>query len=272
MTIIRTERSNSAYARDNTLTLTVYSSHLDRRQDVTIYNPNSQNKNLPVVILLHGVYGNNWVWMDLGGAHLVYEKLREQGLSECVLVMPSDGGIWDGSAYLPLQEGNFEQWIMDDVITTVKDNVDAISATSSWYITGLSMGGYGALRLGCKFAHRFKGITAHSAITHIKNMALFTDKPLSNYHTIDEHEADIFYWCIKNRQQLPPLKFDCGAQDELLGSNQQLASMLNHANIPHQFEINSGGHEWSYWHQHIHTSFKFFDDIERDMKLEKKSI
>lgn len=263
MTVKRTERSNPEYARDNTLTLTLHSSHLERRQDVTIYNPYSQKENLPVVLLLHGVYGNNWVWMDLGGAHLVYEKLRQQGLSEFVLVMPSDGGIWEGSAYLPLQQGNFEQWIMDDVITAVKNNVNAVSAASNCYITGLSMGGYGALRLGAKFADRFKGITSHSAITKISDMALFTDTPLSHYHTQNENEGDILYWCEKNRQQLPPIRLDCGEQDELFRSNQQLVVALNNASIPHKFEVHHGGHEWPYWHQHLHTTLGFFDDIER---------
>ncbi|WP_339723273.1 alpha/beta hydrolase-fold protein [uncultured Paraglaciecola sp.] len=263
MTVKRTERSNPEYARDNTLTLTLHSSHLDRRQDVSIYNPYSQSKNLPVVILLHGVYGNNWVWMDLGGAHLVYEQLRQQGLSEFVLVMPSDGGIWEGSAYLPLQQGNFEQWIMDDVITAVTDNVDAVSTASNWYITGLSMGGYGALRLGAKFAEQFKGIAAHSAITKISDMALFTDTPLSHYQTQDEHETDILYWCKKHREQLPPIRLDCGKQDQLLVSNQALDKALNEANIAHHYQELQGSHEWPYWHENLRTTLTFFNNIEK---------
>ncbi|MBU3005335.1 alpha/beta hydrolase [Paraglaciecola arctica] len=267
MSIIRIEQSNPEFARDNTMTLTLNSTHLGGRRDVTIYNPYSQAKDLPVVILLHGVYGNNWVWMDLGGAHLVYEQLRQQGLSEFVLVMPSDGGIWEGSAYLPLpHHGNFEKWIVEDVIDGVQTTVDSVSEHSNLYISGLSMGGYGALRLGAKYATKFSGISAHSAITKVTDMALFTDTPLDNYQTQVEHESDIVYWCKTNQSQLPPLRFDCGEQDQLFGSNQQLTKALGDANISHQFAVNQGSHEWAYWHQHLQTTLCFFDNIEKKSK------
>ncbi len=267
MTILRSEQSNPVYSRPNTQTLTLNSSYLNRRQDVTIYNPYSDAKDLPVILLLHGVYGNNWVWMDLGGVHLVYEQLRRQGLSEFVLVMPSDGGIWEGSAYLPLgRSGDFEKWIIDDVLSAVQDTVSSVSAESNLYITGLSMGGYGALRLGCKYAHMFKGISAHSSITKISDMAHFTQQDLNSYQTANINESDILYWCQQNKEQLPPLRLDCGKQDPLFNSNQDFSNTLCEASIKHQFDIYEGDHDWVYWHQHIATTMKFFDAIEHESK------
>lgn len=263
MTVTRIEKSNPKYSRKNTLTLTLHSDNLNRRQDVSVYNPHSQGKNLPIIILLHGVYGNNWVWMDSGGAHIVYENLRKQGISEFVLVMPSDGGIWEGSAYLPLEdEGNFEQWIMEDVINTVIDTVDSVSKSSNLYITGLSMGGYGALRLGAKFAKRFSGISAHSSITQIQDLAIFTDTPLNQYHTVDPNEPDILFWCEKNKNYMPPLRLDCGTDDELIQSNRNLVEKLTLANIRHQYQEMKGGHEWSYWHNNLAKTLEFFNHIE----------
>ena len=264
MTVTRIEKSNPLYARDNTLTLTLHSDNLQRRQDVTVYNAYSSAKNLPIVVLLHGVYGNNWVWMDLGGAHVVYEQLRQQGLSEFILVMPSDGGLWEGSAYLPLQQGNFEKWIVDDVLSAVMQTVTAASPSSRLYISGLSMGGYGALRLGAKYAQKFSGISAHSAITQLTDMSLFTDKAISEYHTLDAHEADIMYWCQKHSNKLPPLRLDCGKQDSLLSSNQTLVNALLAANIPHHYEELEGGHEWSYWHRNLSKTLVFFNELEQN--------
>lgn len=264
MAVTRIEKSNPQLSRDNTLTLTLHSDNLNRRQDVTVYNPYSAQKDLPIVFLLHGVYGNNWVWMDLGGAHQVYESLRKQGLSEFVLVMPSDGGLWEGSGYLPLEEhGNFEKWIVDDVLNTVLDTLGSVSTQSNLYITGLSMGGYGALRLGAKYASQFSGISAHSSITKVEDLALFTDKPLENYQTKQTHESDILYWCNQNKADLPPLRLDCGTDDELFESNQELVTKLNQANIEFQYEELSGGHEWPYWNRNLVKTLKFFDQIEK---------
>ncbi|MGJ8680575.1 alpha/beta hydrolase [Paraglaciecola sp.] len=264
MAVTRIEKSNPKYARKNTVTYTLHSDNLDRRQDVTVYNPYSQATDLPIIVLLHGVYGNNWVWMDLGGAHQVYESLRKQGLSEFVLVMPSDGGIWEGSAYLPLEEqGNFEQWIMQDVIETVTNDLTSVSEKSNLYITGLSMGGYGALRLGAKYAKQFSGISAHSSITQLSDLSLFTDKPLTAYQTADINESDILYWCDKNKKHLPPLRLDCGVSDELIESNRALVKNLNQAKINHQYQEMSGGHEWPYWNTHLVKTLEFFDHIEK---------
>lgn len=264
MTVTRTEKSNPEYARHNTMTLTLHSTNLNRRQDVTVYNPYSTNKDLPIVILLHGVYGNNWVWMDLGGAHQVYDELREQGLSEFILVMPSDGGLWEGSAYLPLgQQGDFDKWIIDDVLNSVIESVDSASSNSNLYITGLSMGGYGALRLGTKYAAKFSGISAHSSITKVADLALFTDTPITQYQT-DANEADILYWCEHNQSQLPPLRLDCGIDDELLESNRNLVEQLKASKIEHSYEEFEGCHEWAYWNRNLIKTLRFFDQIEKN--------
>lgn len=265
MTILRLETSNPAYARPNTQTLTIHSSHLNRRQDVTIYNAASKSTNLPVVILLHGVYGNHWVWMDLGGVHLVYEQLRAQGLGEFILVMPSDGGLWDGSAYLPLgKQGNYEQWIIDDVMAAVKQTVPAATNNSRWYITGLSMGGYGALRLGSKYADKFSGISGHSSITQIGDMKHFVQTPLSQYQCEQPNEESITHWCQLNKASLPPIRFDCGTEDVLYKSNLLFKEQLTQLNIPFVFEPLTGSHEWPYWHKNIAKTFSFFDAIEKN--------
>lgn len=263
MSILRLEKSNPMYSPDNTCTLTVHSSHLGRRHDISIYNVNAKGNDLPVIILLHGVYGNHWVWMQLGGVHLAYEKVKaESGISDFVLVMPSDGGLLDGSAYLPLAQGNYEQWIMDDVIAAVTQSLAQVSVNSRLYITGLSMGGYGALRLGGKFAQRFNGVAAHSSITELSDLRYFVKTPLSNYDCADSNEGNIVYWMEKNKDILPPLQFDCGSDDILFKSNCRFNESLTALGVEHQFEIFDGGHEWPYWHQHVQRDFLFFSKIE----------
>jgi hypothetical protein len=91
MTINRLEVSPLNSCDDNFVTITAYSSHLNGRGDITVYCQATQSTNVPIIILLHGVYGSHWVWSQLGKVEQVYQNLRQQGLSEFVLVMPSDG-------------------------------------------------------------------------------------------------------------------------------------------------------------------------------------
>lgn len=269
MTIKRLEVSNPEYTPNNTQFLTIHSSHLERRHDVSIYNVNAKGENVPIIILMHGVYGNHWVWTNLGGIDKVYEQVKaQQGIKDFILVMPSDGGLHDGSAYLPtLNNGNYEQWIMDDVLSAVIETVPNATTQSNLYLSGLSMGGYGALRLGMKYADKVAGISAHSSITKLPEINLFTDINLANYECENSEEANILYW-VKHwlktdKTNLPPLRFDCGKNDILFQGNVAFNKALNELAIDHQFDIFDGEHAWQYWHEHVAKTFVFFDQQEK---------
>lgn len=272
MAIKRLEVSNPAYTPENTQFLTVHSSYLGRRHDVSIYNVNAQGKNVPIIILMHGVYGNHWVWTNLGGIDKVYEQVKaQQGINDFILVMPSDGGLHDGSAYLPtLNNGNYEQWIIDDVLSAVIETVPSATTQSNLYLSGLSMGGYGALRLGIKYADKVAGISAHSSITQLPEINLFTDVDLTTYQCENSEEANILYWAkhwlTTNKAMLPPLRFDCGKDDILFQGNITFANALKALNIEHQFDTFDGEHAWEYWHEHVATTFAFFDQQEKKLQ------
>ncbi|MGM8228648.1 alpha/beta hydrolase [Cellvibrio sp. ARAG 10.3] len=265
MAIIRIEKSNPLYTPFHFQHLSVQSSHIKRRCDISVFNAHSQGRDLPIVILLHGVYGNHWVWSGLGGVHEAYlQQYNQSGLTEMILVMPSDGGFYAGSAYLPLTNGeDYERWIVEDVINAVLASNPSASSTSNIYIAGLSMGGYGALRLGAKYSNRFKGISAHSAITNIQEMSHFVGEDLSIYRTHSPHEGDILYWLKVNKTQLPPIRFDCGTEDILYPGNLAFDEHLKQLGINAHLEPLPGAHSWDYWHQHITKTFAFFDTIER---------
>jgi S-formylglutathione hydrolase FrmB len=216
------------------------------------------------VILLHGVYGSHRVWTQLGGAHIVYDKLRKQGLNEFVIVMPSDGGHKEGSGYLPLQDANYEKWIVEDVITTIQTHMPQCSINSKVYISGLSMGGYGALRLGAKYPHLFAGISAHSSITKLDDFTHFVDEDtLQSLHQHrDKYEADVYKGITANQDLLPPFRFDCGKSDVLYESNIALVNKLQSLGISYQFDTFRGEHEWGYWHKHLEDTLQFFASIE----------
>lgn len=267
MAISRVEKSNSAYSRANTTTLTFHSTFLAKRETISVYQSidasTKMTNNIPIIVLLHGVYGAHWVWTELGGAHVVYEQLKQQGLKDFVLVMPSDGSLWDGSGYLPLtHHGDFERWIVEDVINGVIENIDGVSEQSNVYISGLSMGGYGALRLGAKYPDKFKGISAHSSVTSLNDLQQFIENPVSDYQCDFEQEADLSYWFKKNANLLPPLRLDCGKSDSLFKSNVQLCKVLDELQISYKFESLEGSHEWPYWHKNLVKTLWFFNEIE----------
>ena len=146
--------------------VTVKSRALGQRCDVCVFEcPGAAEAGpVPVVILLHGVYGSHWAWALKGSAHRTAARLVSEGvIRPMVLVMPSDGLWGDGSGYLPHRTQDFERWIVEEVPLVARLASSACSAESPLLIAGLSMGGFGALRLAAKYPRKFAAASAHSA-------------------------------------------------------------------------------------------------------------
>jgi len=256
-----TEISNPEFECNNLRFITVKSINLKGRGDICIFTPPLTNiQDIPIVILLHGVYGSSWAWSLKGGVHLTaWKMIREGEIRPMVIAMPSDGLWGDGSAYVTHGNLNFEKWIVEDVRQAILQNIDQVSDRSSVFISGLSMGGFGALCLGIKYSDIFKAVSAHSAITSIDQMPMFVEEPLDSYlHTENKNQA---VWDIiqSNRNNLPGIRFDCGTEDILLGYNRALHTSLRENRVDHVYQEFPGGHEWPYWKKHIKKSLLFFD-------------
>jgi putative tributyrin esterase len=246
--------------------LTLYSPALGGRGDVSVFSPSGLRScvSAPIIILLHGVYASHWAWFFKGGAHEVAAKLiATSQIRPMLLVAPSDGLYEDGSAYLRHSGRDYEQWITADLLEGIVKTVACVSSSSPVFIAGLSMGGYGALRLGAKRPDIFRGISAHSAITRIEEMSQFTPAPFPP-EEIGTGEADVVSWMETNRDRLPPLRFDCGSEDPLIEGNRRFHLELKRRKIPHRYLEFEGGHDWSYWHKHVSSSLLFFEEILRE--------
>ena len=257
------EISDAGISAEGLRFLTLYSPALAGRGDVTVFAPQvlESSSSVPVVLMLHGVYGSHWSWFLQGGAHQTAMRLVETGrIRPMLLVAPSDGLFQDGSGYLRHSGRDYESWILADVMEGLRRSFPCADRQSSLFITGLSMGGYGALRIGAKYAGMFRGISVHSAITHVKEISDFVIEPFP-FDQLTTHETDLMGWLEGNRNKLPPLRFDCGIRDPLLESNRRLHSELQVQAIPHEYVEFDGEHDWQYWRAHFASSLLFFEDI-----------
>ena len=253
--------SEKKFEREGLRFLTVKTPNLQGRGDLCVFIPEEAEglSNLPIYILLHGVYGSAWVWAMKGGAHLTAQRLIKQGeIQPAILAMPSDGLWGDGSAYFSHHGKNFGQWIVSDVPLVIRETFPEAGPKSALCIGGLSMGGYGALLLGSSFPHLFSAVSGHSAITRLEEMALFVEEPMAAYREYAK-TPDIIDVIKAHREQLPPLRFDCGTEDLLIKGNRLFRQQLQAENIPHTYQEFSGEHEWPYWEKHVEKTLRFFD-------------
>lgn len=246
--------------------ITVDSPALRRRSDITLHIPEENAADhLPLLILLHGVHGSHWNWWGLGGLVESLQTLKAAGeMLSFAVAMPSDGHWGAGTAYVPHSSFDAEAWIIEDVPQVVKalmPNVDV----SRFYIGGLSMGGYGAIRLGMKYADRVAGISAHSSVTALEQLQEFVWDPMSEFLWSGPENTDIMHWARQHRERVPPLRFDCGLDDSLLPGNRVLHAALLEAGIQHVYEEFEGGHTWDYWRTHLLRTLRFVSGLEERM-------
>ena len=212
----------------------------------------------PLVILLHGVYGSHWAWALKGGAHRTAARLIAAGeIPPLVIAMPSDGLAGDGSGYVPHAEADYERWIVDEVPRAAAQAAPAVTADSPVFIAGLSMGGFGALRLMAKYPQRFRGASGHSSMTDFAQMRDFVEEDFERFAP-PPGERCVLDLMLKNRAVLPPFRFDCGTEDRLLAANRALHEALRAASVPHDYAEFPGGHEWAYWERHLADTLRFF--------------
>ena len=253
------EISDPAYEHEGLRTVTVKSAALGGRGDVSVWVPDATEVGI-LLVLLHGVYGSHWVWPHKAGVPRTAQRMLSAGeIRPMVIAMPSDGLTRDGSAYLSQPGGmDVERWIVDEVPAVAQIAAPALRTDATVVIGGLSMGGYGALRLGAKYADRFHGISAHSAISDVEGMTMFVEEPLRDYLACaPRKELQPLYWMRRHREDLPRLRFDCGTEDDLIAGNRQLHAALEAGAIAHQYSEFPGGHTWSYWQEHVVETLRF---------------
>jgi putative tributyrin esterase len=247
--------------------VTVKSPALRARGDISVWLPQDVDirSQLPIAILLHGVYGSHWNWALNGGAHRTAARLIAEGaIRPMALAMPSDGLWGDGSGYVEHRHADFERWIGDDVPAAARMLLsDKLRARSPLLLCGLSMGGFGALRIAARYGReQFTAVSAHSSITHFRQMSAFVEEPLLTYGVGAEGES-VFKAILAHRQHLPAIRFDCGMSDPLIEPNRELHRALTEIGVTHVYEEFPGGHEWAYWEEHLADSLRFFEAVLR---------
>jgi pimeloyl-ACP methyl ester carboxylesterase len=141
-------------------------------QDVAVYLPPSYShspaRRYPALYVLHGYDGNPEEWTIDGyqGMHLrevMDELINERGLREMIVVVPNGRNAYLGSFYTnSTVTGNWEDYIVRDLISYVDGKFRTIPHAESRGVTGHSMGGYGAITLGMKHPDVFAAVYAMS--------------------------------------------------------------------------------------------------------------
>jgi putative tributyrin esterase len=153
-------------------TVEFFSPAVDRAMKYNIVLPRGYDESTqryPVLYLLHGLTQNYTAW-GLSNGTPFYAGLYD----DLIVVMPDAGNSWyvNWTADAGGQKNNWEDHVITDVINHVDWNFRTIARREGRAISGLSMGGYGAITLGLRHPEMFISIGSTSgALEHARQIA-----------------------------------------------------------------------------------------------------
>jgi S-formylglutathione hydrolase FrmB len=151
----------------------------------------------------------------------------------------------------------WRDWIETELPATIEQWF-GLTAPISRHIAGLSMGGYGAMKLGMSQPERFQSIGSFSGVLHLAAITQYpeldqimndVELAFGGVENIAGSENDLTTLVQKN--PLPFMYITCGLQDSLLEGNRFLANMLTEQDSNVLYQEVDGGHEWKVWNQNI---------------------
>ena len=117
----------------------------------------------PVVYALHGFAADQWMMLDF--VRVLDRMIRSGDALEMIVVMPDASNAYGGSFYMRSPTiGDYETYISQELVAWVDNSYRSIAWPESRGITGCSMGGYGALRLGLRFPQVYGAVAGVSGM------------------------------------------------------------------------------------------------------------
>lgn len=236
------------------------SAALGKATEMNVIVPDkSQNRQppYPVVYLLHGLSDDFSIWMRRTSIERYAENFN------AVIVMP-DGGR---GFYTDMKHGaNYWTAIASELPEVVASIFPVSTRREDTFAAGLSMGGYGALKLALRQPDKF---AAAAALSSVADIALWFA-----IHENTGETADIFGTpddLARDRNDLFPLATECascptpprllsicGTEDPLRHSNLKFREHLQNIKYPDfQYIEGPGSHNWDFWDKWIQKALQF---------------
>ncbi|HZR56128.1 MAG TPA: alpha/beta hydrolase family protein [Terriglobales bacterium] len=244
------------------------------------YDSAASSTQYPVLYFLHGLGENEQALFKSGGWDLVEDLRQQHKIGDFLIVTPEA----KGSFYINSADGKvrYSDFFVKEFIPYIESKYRIKHERSARAISGISMGGYGALRFAFAYPELFSSVSAQSA-------ALIAESPKELESELDsEFEssgpnrllASVFgdptnipHWnqnnplllAKQNKQRVASLAiyFNCGQDDDFgfeVGAN-ALDKQLKSEGIKHEFHLYPGTHSPQYFLKHLEETMEFHSRV-----------
>lgn len=237
-------------------TLAVYSDGMKKNIQVVVIAPEKTNAPCPTVYLLHGHGGDAKTWISMK------PELKAISDREGLIFVCPDGQnswYWDSPKD---PSSRYETFVSSELLRYVDSHYPTRADRMGRAITGLSMGGHGAMWLAMRHKDKFGAVASMSGGLDIRpfpnnwGMSLLLGAEGENQTVWDEHTAINQISKLKNADLA--ILFDCGYDDFFFEVNNDFHQKLLKYKIQHDFIVRPGAHNATYWKNSIDYQLLFF--------------
>jgi S-formylglutathione hydrolase FrmB len=207
----------------------------------------------PVLYLLHGLSDDDTTWVRRTSIERYVAPL---GLA---VVMPQvHRSFYADQAY----GGDYWTFVSEELPELVATFFQVSQDPRDTFVAGLSMGGYGALKLALRRPERFAAAASLSGALDVARLPparagsedprlferVFGGRDVAG---TDDDLLALIGQAAVHPGDLPALYVACGTDDALLADNERFLAACDEAAVDVRRDLGPGGHEWSYWDERI---------------------
>lgn len=233
-----------------------------------------EEKKLPVLYLLHGLFGEAENWTRLTEILKLIDAL-----SFAVAIFDAENSWYvDG---INGSQASYESFFVNEFIPHIENDYKIGGTGKYRAVAGLSMGGYGALKFALKHPSLFVWAGSMSGAFDVSRQTakrpgvdwnILGESIVSVFGNVQNSDLraknDLFQIIGKLKtddlEDLPEIYFDCGRGDSFIEVNRELFEKLNQKKVPCAFYENPGGHDWTYWNRQLKKILQLVEKVFND--------
>lgn len=236
------------------------------------YFDDVEDNKYPVLYLLHGADGCYNDWSRKADLHRLADQYN------VIIVCPDGQDSWYFDSPID-SKMQFETYVSKELVAYIDSHYRTLANRYMRAITGLSMGGHGALFLAFRHPDVFWSCGSMSGNMDITQ---FTDRwhiraRLGNYEDNPQRWHDHAVINQLDKVKNCPLKpaqnilIDDGLNDIFIKNNIAIHDKMVEMGIDHDFTVRPGRHSWTYWVNSLDYHMMFFDKaFDRGRELMEK--
>jgi len=216
-----------------------------------------------VLYLLHGMFGGCTDWLD---STRISQYAKKENF---IVVMPEvQNSFYSNMVY----GGQYFTYVSQELPTYIEYMLNVKHTRANTYIAGLSMGGYGAMRIALARPDFYTAVAAFSGVldmvhlfTELKNADDFRKKVAVSILGEDLRvppDGDLFTLAsqLANEPVKPRVLVTCGTEDFLLEGNRKFDAHMKGLDFAYTYQEWAGAHDWDFWEECLTPMFAFFND------------